>query len=76
MECFKHVIYPMFGLSKAFYSLNRTIFRSKLEFYRIQGVSLQWFKSYLSARDQFFPLNDKASDTAGVELGVAQGNLL
>ena len=46
---------------------------NKLKFYGIHGVSLHWFKPYLSACDRFVSFNSKASDTRGDDLGVAQG---
>ena len=72
----QYTVCVMIDLSKAFDTLNRIILINKLEYYGIQGVSLQWFESYLSARDQFVSINGKASDIRGVELGVAQGSSL
>ena len=38
----------------------------------MQGVSLQWFESYLSARDHLAPIIDNALDTRGIDLSAAQ----
>ena len=37
-------------LSKAFDTLDHQILLSKLQYYRIKDINLQWFQSYLSDR--------------------------
>ena len=39
--------------SKAFNTINHTILLQKLQEYGIRGISLKWFESYLSNRQQY-----------------------
>ena len=63
-------------LSKAFDIINHNILISKLSHYGIRGLSLQWFQSYLDARQQFTLLNGNNSEHKPVECGVPQGSIL
>ena len=61
---------------KAFDTVDHKILLYKLEYYRIQGVCNDWFKSYLSDRTQFVSINGYNSDLIPVDCGVPQGSVL
>ena len=62
-------------LQKAFDTVNHNILTSKLGHYGIRGVSNDWFKSYLSERQQFVSIQGFSSDTETVKHGVPQGSV-
>ena len=63
-------------LSKAFDTLNHHILLSKLEYYGIKNIAFQWFKSYLTQRQQFVEYQEVCSSTRELETGVPQGSVL
>ena len=60
-------------LKKSFNTVNHGILFYKLEHYGIRGVSLLWFKSYLSERKQFVHLNGIDSEVKTITCGVPRG---
>ena len=62
--------------SKAFDTVNHEILFTKLEYYGIRGIALDWFKSYLSGRKQFVEYNNVYSSNASISCGVPQGSIL
>jgi hypothetical protein len=67
-------------IAKAFDCINHELLLMKLQYYGVQGVLLEWFKSYLQHRRQRVELkytNDKYySDWDIVRCGVPQGSVL
>ena len=62
--------------SKAFDTVDHDILFQKLEFYGIRGLPLNWFKSYLSKREQFVEYNGATSTRERIVCGVPQGSIL
>ena len=63
-------------LQKAFYTVDHQILLAKLNHYGIRGVSNDWFKSYLSNRNQYVSINGYESGLAAINCGVFQGSVL
>ena len=67
----------IYGFEKnIFDSVNHTILLTKLNHYGIRGVVLDWFKSYLSQREQFVNVNGHNSLSLPVTCDVPQGSIL
>ena len=73
---------PQFGLGifldlkKAFDTVDDSILLKKLNFYGIKGVAYDWFKNYLSDREQFVSIHGISSSDKKVKCGVPQGSVL
>ena len=63
-------------LQKAFDTVDHQILLSKLDYYGIQGISNNWFKSYLPNCKQFVSLNGYDSELVEINCGVPQGSVL
>lgn len=63
-------------LSKAFDTLDHGILIEKLKYYGINGITLEWFKSYLTNRSQKLKFNDVYSAIIEIKTGVPQGSVL
>ena len=63
-------------LKKAFDTVDHKILLKKMEHYGVKGKENDWFKNYLSDREQFVSINGVDSDMAKVVCGVPQGSVL
>ena len=70
------VVGVFIDLAKAFDSVDRDYLLDKLEFYGIKNVELQWFRSYLSNRNQRVKFKGELSDVMSTNFGIPQGGVL
>ena len=49
----KYTLGVFIDLSKAFNAMGHQILNKKLQYHRIDGTALEWFKNYLSNRKQY-----------------------
>ena len=63
-------------LQKAFDTVDHEILLSKLNHYGICGVSNDWFRSYLSDRQQYVSISGYDSGLTKLNCGVPQGSVL
>jgi len=69
-------------LSKAFDCVNHEILLTKLHFYGIQGITVDWFRTYLTNRKQKVEIkspnstHNLVSDWGILKHGVPQGSIL
>ena len=61
---------------KAFDMVNHTILLSKLKLYKLDDLSLNWFRSYLSKRSQKVIINNYESSAQNIRYGIPQGSIL
>ena len=60
----------LIDLCKAFDLVDHDILFKKLEIYKCNHASLQWFKSYLNNREQLVEMNGTKSDLLIIKSGV------
>ena len=63
-------------LSKAFDTLDHSILLHKLNYYGVDTVPLNWFKSYHEDRFQFVDYDGAKSNISSITTGVPQGSIL
>ena len=73
----RNIGYGLFvDLQKVFDTVDHQILLAKLNHYGIRGVSNDWFKSYLSNRNQYVSINGYESALAALNCGVTQVSVL
>ena len=72
----EYVLGLFLDFSKAFDTVNHDILFTKLEYLGIRDISLQWFKSYLSDREQYVVYNECNSTRQLITCGVPQDSIL
>ena len=70
------VISLFLDFSKAFDCIDHNILLGKLYRYGVRGITLDWFKSYLSNRNQYVSVNNTNSQIKPITHGVPQGSIL
>ena len=63
-------------LSTAFYTINHKLLITRLLYYGIRGIVLDWFISYLSNGTQYVNINNSISFCLPIKCEVPQGSIL
>ena len=72
----KYSVGVFIDLQKAFDTVDHKILLKKLDYYGIRGTANNWFKSYLTNRQQFVSINSHDSSLRPMNYGVPQGSVL
>ena len=62
--------------AKAFDTVDHNILLTKLDYYGIRGIALDWLHSYLKDRTQRVVVGGEFSDSLNITYGVPQGSVL
>ena len=66
----------MLDLQKAFDTVDHQLLLNKLQALGFNSLSVAWFRSYLTCREQVVKIGDATSPPLPVTCGVAQGSIL
>ena len=72
----KDSILHILDLSKAFDTLDHKVLLTKLHYYGIRDIALNWFRSYLTKRTQYVDCNELSSSIREIETVVPQVSIL
>jgi len=72
----KYCVGVFFDLKKAFDVCSHDILLMKLERMGIRGTALEWFRSYLSNRNQFVDIDGSHSKKRKIKISILQGSIL
>ena len=75
-DCGNYTGLVMLDLQKAFDTVDHSILCNKLDAIGFNSSSVQWFKSYLSDRQQLVDINGTHSSPSEITCGVPQGSIL
>jgi len=76
LDAYNYSLGLFIDLSKAFDTLDHAILIAKLEYDGVTGIALNWFRSYLSNRQQYVDYNGVQSSLLHILTVVPQGSIL
>ena len=76
MDSKKLTLVVLMDLSKAFDSIDHCRLLSKLQALGIGRTALEWFRSYLTGRQQYVRIGSETSNLSPITHGVPQGSIL
>ena len=69
------VLSLLLGFRKAFDCVDHNILLSKLNTYGVRGITWDWFRLYLTNREQYVCINNANSNPEIIQCGVPQGSI-
>ena len=72
----KYMLGVFIDFRKAYHTVNHSVLLKKLYTYGVRGHILNWFKSYLTDRQQIVSVNNNHSSKKCIICGIPQGSVL